>query len=280
MVMLCYNQHMKPLKSLPAALHRGFTIVELAVVIVVIGILAGVVIVGYGTWNRSVAEATLKNDLQAVLGAMEDARTFENSYPSSLPSTYAPSDNVNIQRDSRSNAKRFCFTATSTTQSSLSFYIASNQSDPKTGSCSANWSPPVVSLPVPSAVQSAGSYSYPGGPTEFGAAHYGDTVAFGWNDPTTTGGQPIEAFRLRFDLVSPCSAQNDYVLEVARLNNGQSFSGSNYGLSRSSTGMYAISVSTPLGTCTVDAGLGAIYVSAKTVNGYGAERQYFVELQN
>lgn len=271
---------MKQQKSRLRVPYRGFTIVELTVAIVVIGILAGIVVVGYGAWNRSVAEAALQNDLQAALGAMEDARTFENAYPDALPDTYDPSDDVSIERDSRSNAKRFCLTATSTVHTSLSFYIASNESQPQAGTCQADWSPPVVTLPVPSAVQSAGSYSYPGGPTEFGAAHYGDSVAFGWNDPSTSGGQQIDAFRLRFDLVSPCSAQNDYVLEVARLNNGQSLSTAQYSLSRSSTGMYAVSVLTPLGSCTVDAGLGAIYVAAKTVNGYGTERQYFIELQN
>ena len=41
----------------------GFTIVELVVVIVVIGVLASISIVSYGNFRRSITIAQLKNDL-------------------------------------------------------------------------------------------------------------------------------------------------------------------------------------------------------------------------
>ena len=50
----------------------GFTIVELSIVIVVIGILAGIVIVGYGGRRDSVAKKEVQSDLQIVASAMEN----------------------------------------------------------------------------------------------------------------------------------------------------------------------------------------------------------------
>jgi len=44
--------------------QRGFTVVELLIVIVVIGILAAIVIVGYNGVTKHAVEVSLKSDLQ------------------------------------------------------------------------------------------------------------------------------------------------------------------------------------------------------------------------
>ncbi|RWZ78826.1 MAG: pilus assembly protein [Candidatus Microsaccharimonas sossegonensis] len=49
----------------------GFTIVELLVIIAVIGILAGVSILGYGAWKKQTIVSQLKSDLNGAAQAME-----------------------------------------------------------------------------------------------------------------------------------------------------------------------------------------------------------------
>ena len=66
--------------------NKGFTVVELAVVIIVIALLAAVAIVSYGNWRTSVATNEVQNDLHGVASAMESARQWNED--GSLP-TYA-----------------------------------------------------------------------------------------------------------------------------------------------------------------------------------------------
>lgn len=73
---------------------KGFTIVELVVVIAVIGILAGIVIVGYGEWKKSTAISATKSDLSALNTTMENGRNFSNGYPTSIPASAATSQNT------------------------------------------------------------------------------------------------------------------------------------------------------------------------------------------
>ena len=50
---------------------RGFTIIELVVVITVIAILAAIVVIGYGSWRNSVAKKEVFSDLSMAASAME-----------------------------------------------------------------------------------------------------------------------------------------------------------------------------------------------------------------
>ena len=64
----------------------GFTIVELLIIIVVIGILAAIVIVGYSTVQRSATERTIQSTLERVSAEMQRyAATNGGDYPTSLP---------------------------------------------------------------------------------------------------------------------------------------------------------------------------------------------------
>lgn len=51
--------------------RRGFTIVELLVIIIVIGILAGVVLVGYGSMQRQARDAKLRDGASKIAEAIE-----------------------------------------------------------------------------------------------------------------------------------------------------------------------------------------------------------------
>lgn len=102
--------------------NKAFTIVELVVVVSVIGILAAIIIVGYGAWRTSVATSSIKSDLVGAAAAMESARTFSGVYPSAIPSSFAASEN-NILTLTESTDVAFCIDGTTTNSASILYYI-------------------------------------------------------------------------------------------------------------------------------------------------------------
>lgn len=110
-------------------IHRhsnGFTVVELAMIILVIGILVTVGTFGFGTWQRSIAGNTVKSDLTNVATAMENVKNFNNGYPTSLPTTFRPSDNVVISLTVTS-AGTFCINGYHLKQPSVRMSISSTE---------------------------------------------------------------------------------------------------------------------------------------------------------
>lgn len=116
--------------------NDAFTIVELMVVVIVIGILATISVVGYGQWRTGVNTSTVKNDLMAAASAMEGARSDANGYPSTIPSSFSPSQNVVITLAS-SSSKAFCLDGTYSTNSSIKYYAdeKTRAGQPTAGSC-------------------------------------------------------------------------------------------------------------------------------------------------
>jgi len=118
--------------------HRfsGFTIVELVVVIAVIGILAGITVVGYGAWQAQTAQNAVKSDLTNLLGAMENARNFGSGYPLAVPSTFTPSNNVQSTTVSTtSSGDYFCASMASAKDATKIFNINSETKEVKSGAC-------------------------------------------------------------------------------------------------------------------------------------------------
>lgn len=66
--------------------NKGFTLVELLIVIVILGILAAVVIARFGGATRESKESNLKGNLRTLRSALESykANSKSNSYPTSL----------------------------------------------------------------------------------------------------------------------------------------------------------------------------------------------------
>tara|TARA_B100001245_G_scaffold100561_1_gene73094 strand:- start:8937 stop:9464 length:528 start_codon:yes stop_codon:yes gene_type:complete len=78
--------------------QKGFTIVELLIVVVVIGILAAIVIVAYNGIQNSANEAAVKSDLAQFAKNLEIYKTKNGAYPSSR--SHLENANVKITRGS------------------------------------------------------------------------------------------------------------------------------------------------------------------------------------
>jgi general secretion pathway protein G len=78
--------------------QNGFTIVELLVIIVVIGILAGITIVSYNGIQQRAAEAAAKNDLTNVKKFMQIAKARQGVYPTTIPSDVQASSKISLTK--------------------------------------------------------------------------------------------------------------------------------------------------------------------------------------
>jgi prepilin-type N-terminal cleavage/methylation domain-containing protein len=76
-------------------LRAGFTIVELLIVIVVIGILASIVVVSYNSAQKRGWDASVQSDLDSIAGLLEGSRV--RSTPQEFPRTKAILDTLSIK---------------------------------------------------------------------------------------------------------------------------------------------------------------------------------------
>jgi prepilin-type N-terminal cleavage/methylation domain-containing protein len=118
--------------------QSGFTIVELIVVIPVIAILAAIIIVSYGAWQRSIQATAVKSDLNTVAALMETERNASGStgYPTAAPD-FTPSENVLIDFSPLQQSDEYCIDGESSLDSSIQYYIYSRTKEqgPLEGTC-------------------------------------------------------------------------------------------------------------------------------------------------
>ena len=123
-------------KSLIHSRRRGFTIVELLIVIVVIAILAVVVIVAYnGIQNRAKAASAQAAASQASKKVLSYAIQNAEAYPASLAVVGVTNSGDTSYQYSFNNAatpKTFCVT---TTTQDVSFWTSNASATPTSGGC-------------------------------------------------------------------------------------------------------------------------------------------------
>ncbi len=134
---------------------KGFTIVELLIVIVVIAILAVVTIIAYnGIANRAKASAAQSATSQASKALLSYAVLNSDQYPPTLAdANIFDKDTTSYQYtvDNSSATKSFCVTATN---QDVSYYSSNTTANPQLGACAGhgvNGVPPITNLlPNPS----------------------------------------------------------------------------------------------------------------------------------
>lgn len=130
-------------KTLTGRIHQGgFTVVELMVVIVVIGILAGITIVAYSAWRDDTARTVLESDLRSASVAMGQSLDKNGIYPVTLASdTFTSSQGVTFSIV-YADKKSFCMQASN---EGGTVYVTETQKTPTSGACvSGSLAPPVI----------------------------------------------------------------------------------------------------------------------------------------
>lgn len=113
---------------------RGFTIVELAVVIFVIGLLASIVIVVHRNSQRDAAEAVLRSDLTNLQAQLVSHNTFNGSYPATI-ADMTKSKETTFTYVYTAGTNRYCVSASTNSYGAQPYYITSERTTTAQGTC-------------------------------------------------------------------------------------------------------------------------------------------------
>lgn len=83
-------------------IQKGFSIVEIIVIVVVIGILASIVVVSYNGVQNNAHDTSVRSDLENIAGQLEAYRTRQTNISQQFPNTASQLGSIgfNISKDS------------------------------------------------------------------------------------------------------------------------------------------------------------------------------------
>ncbi len=116
---------------------KGFTIVELLVVITVLSILLTLVVFYIADWRKNTAETEVKNELSQAASELDTYSNFNSSYPanqSAFEAIRTSSETVNVTYIYQVDG--YCLSAQSTAYPEVVWHINSkSQKTPQAGTC-------------------------------------------------------------------------------------------------------------------------------------------------
>lgn len=115
--------------------RQGFTLVEIIVVITIISILATIVGVSFSGWRQHIAETEMKNDLVLAGTAMEQYVNFNNTYPTTIPSSFVSNSSAVLNMVRGGDGLSYCIAASSPKNPSVIFHIRNGEKEVEAGDC-------------------------------------------------------------------------------------------------------------------------------------------------
>jgi prepilin-type N-terminal cleavage/methylation domain-containing protein len=120
------------------ALNKGFTIVELIVIIAVIGVLAAIIIIAYATVQDQAKSKVLVSDLSTALKQLTIDQGRNGGYPATLAAgnrgrgiVASPGTTYSYTYNNGTNPQTLCLSATNGTQ----VYSVTQNTEPAPGGC-------------------------------------------------------------------------------------------------------------------------------------------------
>lgn len=132
--------------------RRGFTIVELLIVIVVIAILAAITILAYSGLQQRAHVAVIQSDTRNAAVQLESDNINNGTYPASAAAANGgaglkASAGTTYQYTYTSASNSYCLTSTN---SAISYFISSTNTTPQPGACPGDVNGGVAALTCPS----------------------------------------------------------------------------------------------------------------------------------
>lgn len=115
---------------------KGFTIVELLIVVVVIAILAAIVIVSYNGIQSQAIDSSIQSSLSSASKKLEAYKIKNNSYPSSLLDVdITDTELVRFEYSTENSDAAFCLSGTSPRSKTIAYHVSSSNLSPASGVC-------------------------------------------------------------------------------------------------------------------------------------------------
>lgn len=117
-------------------MKRGFTIVEIIVVVSVLAIIVSVAYFSLNNWRNDAATSEVQSDLRNGANAVQNIRNFEGQYPGTLQAAgFRGSDSVTLEYSVRGDGS-YCLNGQSDIRPAVQWHIDSRTgSDPLEGRC-------------------------------------------------------------------------------------------------------------------------------------------------
>lgn len=178
----------------------GFTIVELLIVIVIIGILAAITIVAYNGIQERARASSVSSALSQAARKVGAYNAENGTYPSTL-ATAGVADSSSVSYQYNTTSSGYCITATNGTTS----YKITESSSPAQGGCAGHSQGGVAAItnlvPNPSFEANSTGWSY---------RWYGTAGGAGTNSRPTSGGLHGSAYLRKTWTVAGAAADNGF----------------------------------------------------------------------